>query len=349
VEPSPVVQSPVVSHQLDVTEVWEIEPRVSQANVPTDRHRPLSAEDIRAALAQGPSPAPRKAVSGEVWLDVALDRHEPAPAVTSPALPEPSAPPSVPRLSLPEPSERPSIGPLAAPTFLPVTSSGSIAIAPASTSRKGWVAAGTVAVLWITLGGIGWMVWPREAEHEAKPMEPVVVAPTVEAPVARPEPVVEAAADQTTVPVPPAEPAPAPVDPAPTPAPEPAPVTSEPVPAVEPAVVEEPPTPPEPKPAAKPVRKKPAKPKPAGPPAGLTIAPRLFGDMDIEIDGKVFSVNAHKGNVQTVVTPGKVKVRWRRPLSEWKQKWFVIEPGLSYKVALDERGPIILPMPKKTP
>jgi serine/threonine protein kinase len=215
---------------------------------------------------------------------------------------------------------------------------------PAVAPRRGWSAAVLVPVLGLAIVGLAWAGWPRGTDQEAIVM-PAPAASSVTVSAVQPMDDAEANGEELAVgptevePAPTVGPEPAPtVDPAPVtsdPAPTDAPVTPEPVPTVEPKP--EPKTKPsgEPKASTTPPRKK------TGPPVPLTITLLLMADMELEIDGKLFSLGLRKTSAKTSVTPGTVRVRWRRPLGKWKSKKLEVEPGAKYEVLLDDRGPAL--------
>lgn len=251
----------------------------------------------------------------------------------------------------PEPTQAPSPSPIEAPPPTEASEASSTeeprpvaAPAPDAAPRKAWSVAMLVPVLGLVIVGIAWAVWPRGAEQQAlRPSAPASA---------------EGPRDRSAT-----EPPPAPTDaPEAAPIPEPPPsdtATHEPV-DPEPAETKAPEAPPlaEPKPIAEPIAEPVAEPKPvadakpkastqpapktkkvSGPPAQLAIELKLMADMDLKINGTLFSLGVRRTSAKTSVAPGKVRVQWRRPMGQWKSKSFVVEPGVSYWVRLDDRGP----------
>lgn len=286
----------------------------------------LPVGDARpAGEASGDARPAGEAAQGEPAGDDALLPPPPAWGSMSEPPAEPAKPraPSVAAAPDPEPveAEPPPPAPPAAAAASPVELH---ADAP---PRKKKVPLAWVAVVGLVGVGVGWAVWPRGTDPEATAptaVEPpkVVVSPVVPAPApVHPQPEVgpPPVVPEVVVTPPPVDP---PVEP--SPAVEPSPVP----PAVPPTTT--------PQAGSKPVRKKPAD---ARRPTQLTIALLLFADMDVEVNGVHFSLGVRKPTAKTTVTSGQLRVRWRRPLGKWKSKTFPIEPGSSYEVRVDDRGP----------
>jgi serine/threonine protein kinase len=214
--------------------------------------------------------------------------------------------------------------------------------APTEAPRKGWSPGVVVPVLGLLVAGIAWAAWPKgEAQDTTSKPAP---APTATDPV-QPASKAEPTPPVVPEPTPPVVPEPTPVEPEPTPVePEPTPVVPEPTP------VEPEPTPPEPaEPTTEPEPSQPDKPKSggskpprkkvSGPPAQLAIELLLYADMELEVNGKLFTLGLRKTTAKTSVAPGTIQVRWRRPLGKWKRKTFEVDAGASYEMLVDDRGP----------
>jgi serine/threonine protein kinase len=300
---------PIEPHALDITAVWDVEPSATSGTTP----------------ASAASTSVRVVVRGGV-ADAAFVQD--VPAATEP--------------------RAPSSDVAVAPSSIPAIPKRSITTVQPSTSRPRALV-GTVAALALVVAGVVWAAWPLDAAQELKPateprstMAEFVGPPAIEV---EPAPVPEAPAVVGEQPVP--------IMPTEEPVPEPV-VVSEPVVVPEPVVVapapvETPQLPPTSTTAAKPVRKKTTKPRPPSPPVELTLALSFFADVDVELNGVRFSLSGRKPTIKTTVPAGKVRTRWRRPLGEWKRKTFMVEPGVRYKVFVDDRGLELRPLPQKTP
>jgi eukaryotic-like serine/threonine-protein kinase len=294
----------------------------------------------------------------------------PVPDITEvfgiPRTPPDREAPSVP--ALPQPTE--PVGPLTAST-------SAIPGPMLERTTVRWMPyAGAAIAVWLTVGAVLWALGSWGADHQAPPMvasaeEPAHVATVVETPetieanAAMPEPelAVEpafSAEPELPLAVEPERVVRSPVEPelvAPSPVEHVDPGAAvEPVEPAEPAEPAEPPrttepqTPPAPKDKPKPARKT-AKPDPRLPlpESRIAIALAVGAPMDIDIDGVQRSLTVREHTAEVRITPGRVWVRWRRPVGDWKRRRVVIEPGVDYKVWLDGSGPTIKPIERKAP
>ena len=212
-----------------------------------------------------------------------------------------------------------------------------------------------VVLLGLAAVGIAWAMWPKGADPEAKAARSSAGNDAAERPVNEVEPKGQELAVGPPVPEPgptvAPEPTP-PVVPEPTPpvVPEPTPPvandtappdTPEPAPPVEPSPGKDPSQPDKTKTdsSGSSDSKPPPRKKVDGPPVPLAIELLLMADMELEINGKLFSLGLRKTTAKTTVSPGTVRVRWRRPMGKWKSKKFEVEPGARYEVLVDDRGP----------
>lgn len=331
-------------------DAWRLEPEDDAALPP-----PPAWASMEEPAGSGPGdPSPSDAPTVEDVQAVDAEASEPRPRARAPLATDHGAaePPMVAVLDLGESSSAVVAKPLP-----PDPEPAPPVVAAAAPRRR---SPAVLAAVGLAVVGIGWAVWPRETIPEARPT-PSPADPAVTVSTTQPLPAVTPT-DPALVVGPPA------VGPAPTVAPEPvlpdappvvsdtppiatdappiattdAPVAPKPGPTVDPSPEPRPSPPAEPKASSSPPRK-----KASGPPVPLSIRLLLFADMELEINGVLFSLGVRKTAAKTTVAPGKVRARWRRPLGKWKSKTFDVEPGTSYEVVLDDRGPTFKPLKKK--
>jgi len=315
-------------------------PAWNSMSEPVVRSEP--AEPRAADAAQDPEPKE----SPEPEESEALAAAEAAPEEPEAAPEKPAASPASASTD-PRPSRSAK-----SPTvdIVPTASSGTAELVPAAPPRKRSSPVAWVAVLGLVCVGIGWAAWPRsEASSSTTPAVAVSppVQPVPEAKLADPQPGPDGPqlgpdgpqlgpdGPQPPEPQPP-EPQPLPDPPDPVVEPVVTPVPPEPTPTVEPSPKPDPTPRTTPKTGSNPPRKQTSE---SREPVKLAIELLLMADMELEVNGTLFSLGLRKAKAKTTVPGGTVRVRWRRPFGKWKSKKLQVEGGKSYELLLDDRGP----------